>query len=150
MKKGSYNMINFKWNVYLYNINKREIVSYNVFNHSSFFNEIINLPTYNRKKFEDQLRRIMQYYFWSKSEMEIVLTSWPPYIDPQEYDRITKEINNRRAENREFRVCNVSPTVFHKIDVYDQLMMNWDQFVNYVWASCKKRKSQNNSVAAEG
>ena len=45
------------------------------------------------------------YYFWSKCEYEIIVTCNP------EWDRFKKE----------------------KIDVYDQLQLNWNKFVDYIW-----------------
>ena len=45
------------------------------------------------------------YYFWSKCEWEIILSDWPPS------DTFCKE----------------------KIDVFDQVMLNWDIFVDYIW-----------------
>ena len=51
------------------------------------------------------------YYFWSKAEWEIILSPW----------------------------CGGRDTKDIKIDVYDQVMNNWDIFVDYVFNS-KKRK----------
>ena len=44
------------------------------------------------------------YYFWSKCEYEIILSPW-----------------TGRADDI-------------KIDIYDQIMMNFDRFVGYVWS----------------
>ena len=44
------------------------------------------------------------YYMWSKSEYEIIVSPWVG-----------------RAEDI-------------KIDVYSQVHMNWDRFVDYVWS----------------
>jgi hypothetical protein len=49
------------------------------------------------------------YYFWSKAEWEIIISSWP----------------NR--DNDEL-----------KIDVFDQVMLNWEAFVDYCWSNKKK------------
>lgn len=45
------------------------------------------------------------YYFWSKCEWEIIISGWPPRDD----------FNDA------------------KIDVYDQVKLNWDKFVDYTW-----------------
>jgi hypothetical protein len=65
--------------------------------------------------------------------MEVIITSWPAYIDMPEYDRITKEIDHIRNDGRTPRVVNIAPTVGSKIDIYEQLMLNWDAFVNYTY-----------------
>lgn len=125
---------NLVWNVYRYDFNARKIETYNVFNHGGFYNDVMKIPRKDKVEFADKLRREAQYYFWSKCEMEVVITSWPPYIDENEYKRISKE-REEHIENRgnEPRVLNICPTVGSKIDIYDQLMLNWDYFVDYVW-----------------
>jgi len=76
------------------------------------------------------------YYFWCKAEHEIVITSFPPYIDKKEFNRLSSE---------EFRVCSdVRLRCGEKIDIYEQIRMNWDVFVDYVWNS-KKRGSKNDT-----
>lgn len=50
----------------------------------------------------------MKYYFWSKCEWEIIICPWVGKADDI------------------------------KIDVYDQLMLNWDKFVDYVWSEVHK------------
>lgn len=121
-----------EWNVFRYDCNTKKIVTYNVFNHSSFLANVKKLRK-DKDTFSEQLRREVQYYFWSKSEHEIVIASWPVYISKDEYERITKELTAIENRDRGFRVVNVSPTVGSKIDIYEQLMLNWDNFVEYTW-----------------
>lgn len=52
------------------------------------------------------------YYMWSKCEYEIILSPW-----------------TGRADDI-------------KIDVYDQIMMNFDKFVDYVWSFKNKNKGE--------
>ena len=33
---------------------------------------------------------------------------------------------------------NVAPEVGEKIDIYSQVMMNWEQFVEYIWSNKDK------------
>ena len=125
---------NLTWNVFRYDINARKIETYNVFNHGSFYNDVMKIPRKDKLEFTEKLRREAQYYFWSKCEMEIVVTSWPPYIDEEEYNRLTKERNEHITKRGDTpRVLNVCTTVGSKIDIYEQLMLNWDMFVEYTW-----------------
>ena len=125
---------NLVWNVFHENFNARKIEVYNVFNHSSFYNNVIKLSRKNKDEFAEQLKREAMYYFWSKCEMEIVVTSWPSYIDENEYQRLTKERNEHIEKRGDTpRVLNFCPTVGSKIDIYEQLMLNWDMFVEYTW-----------------
>lgn len=96
------------WNVYIYNINKHKIEIYNIFEHGGFYKYVREAIKNNKNKeeFVEQLKSELLYYFWSKAEWEVIITSWCG--GDKEKDAI-------------------------KIDVYNQVMLNWDSFVNYVW-----------------
>lgn len=99
--------MNLEYNVFVEDFNGKTFVPYNVFGHTAFVKDIkknFKKNADNEKEFEEDLRMSAQYYFWSKCEWEIIVSSWPPS------DRI--------------------PEV--KVDVYDQLRMNWHIFVEYV------------------
>ena len=95
-----------EWNVYYYDINRKEISIYNIFEHGSFkqeFDTLAQLDT-SKEEFADELKRMLMYYFWSKCEWETVLKPW------------VGDMN-----------------VGKKIDVYEQIKINWDKFVDYCW-----------------
>lgn len=98
---------NYSWNVVHFNINVRKMEPYNVLSHSSFRKDIKTMSVPRKPDFEDRLRRMAQYHFWSKCEWEILISEWPP--------------------------APASRNVVEKVDVYDQLRLNWDKFVEYVW-----------------
>lgn len=118
------------WNVYNHDINRGKIKTFNVFKHHSFREDVEKLLkedlTYD--EFFERLNRIAQYYFWSKAEYEMVITSWVPHIDNEELDRINKE----REEYPRYLAHHVNLDVGEKVDFYDQLHLNWEQFVKYV------------------
>lgn len=101
-----------EWYVYLEDINKRIIITYNVFNHYSFYEDLKKIIKKYKtiEDFSKELKRICMYYFWSKCEYEIIITCWP------KWDKFKEE----------------------KIDVYSQLNLNWDKFVNYIWDNKKE------------
>ena len=105
-----------KWNVYIHNYNKNKIESYNIFDHSGFTYEIKQaIKKYKDKDtFIEKLKSELMYYFWSKCEWEIIISPWVGRKEP----------------------CD------SKIDVYDQVMINWDIFADYVWEN--KNKLLNN------
>ena len=119
------------WNVYDYDINRKDINLYNVFKHHSFKQDVEELLKGNLtfNKFSKRLKNIAQYYFWSKAEYEIVITSWLPYIDNKELDRLVSE-----RENCQCRLYDVNLDVSKKIDIYNQLVINWDVFAAYVYS----------------
>ena len=101
------------WKVYCEEFNKREIRVVNIFDHRTF----CECCKQHAKKFKDDkeafaeaVRKDLMYYFWSKCEWEIILSSWPPMKD------------------------------FHdaKIDVYDQVMLNWNVFIDWLWEHKKE------------
>ena len=105
--------MNLKWNVFYHSVNKQEIVTLNVFNHWRFSEDVENnlKKIKDKDEFAEKLRHDLMYYFWSKSEYEIIISPWCG-------ERNTKDI---------------------KVDIYTQVMNNWDIFLDYVWNS-KKHK----------
>ena len=99
-----------EYNVWVYNINKQKIEKYNVFYHCGFYREVENLLKNDRLSIEDFSEKVkMQamYYFWSKTEWEIVIRPWCGCRDVEKAAK--------------------------KIDVYDQLIINWNNFIKYIW-----------------
>lgn len=99
-------VILIEWYVYYHDSNTQKIIKWNVFNHGSFKNEVDKLlkDKVTKEDLIDKLKRQLMYYFWSKCEYEIILSPW-----------------TGRADDI-------------KIDVYDQIMMNFDRFVDYCWS----------------
>ena len=101
-------MKELEWNVYVEYINHRRIEIYNIFEHAGFKEDCDKAwKEYkdNSQKFAECVKRSLMYYFWSKCEWEIILSDFFPS------DSFKKE----------------------KIDVYDQVRLNWNIFINYVW-----------------
>ena len=124
------------WNVFRRDMTTNKIETYNIFRHSRFYNDIVELKKKKLPKveFERELHSALMYSFWSKFEMETVVTSWPPYIDSDELDRLNYE--NTRSYNEHGKpyvrqAVNLVSSI--KIDIYDQVELNWDSFVDYVY-----------------
>lgn len=97
-----------KYSVFLEDVNRNTFVSYNIFEHTAFvadLKKLIEEVVFDRDVFDEELRSILQYYFWCKCEYEIVISSLIFH------DR-TKPI---------------------KVDVYKQIMLNWNVFEEYIW-----------------
>lgn len=95
-----------EWYVYYNDSNFGLIIPWNVFNHRKFASEVLETLNYydNKKNFKKELRRVVMYYFACKSEYEVVISEWVG------------------------RQANL------KVDVFMQLTLNWDAFVDYVWS----------------
>lgn len=108
--------MNLEWNVFYHSINKREITILNIFNHWKFAEDTQkNLKKIkNKDEFAEQLRRDLSYYFRFKSEYEVIISAW----------------------------CGGDGNEAVKVDIYTQVMNNWDLFLDYVWNS-KWHRSNN-------
>lgn len=105
-----------QWNVYIGDFNGRCIRTFNIFRHTAFTEgcqKIIKKyqkaekaeGVFNRDAFSDEIRRELMYYFWSKCEWEVIIDHWPPH-------------ESFKSE---------------KVDVFDQVRLNWDVFIDYIW-----------------
>lgn len=108
-----------EWYVYADNINRKTFEHFNVFDHYRFSEDTKKNFKKNKDNFEEfkeNLRRDLMYYFWSKCEWEIILSSW------------------------------VGKSEEKKIDVFDQIEPNLEIFTKYVWdfytSRRRKRKEQ--------
>ena len=97
-----------EWNVYIGGFNSRRIEVYNIFDHGGFLGDCKKAArkyAKDRDAFADAVHRSLQYYFWSKCEWEIIIDHWPHHDAWKDA----------------------------KVDVYAQVMLNWDRFADYVW-----------------
>lgn len=104
-----------QWNVIIEDFNRRKIITYNIFSHGSFMNDLWDVYQTNgenKELFLDKVRSLLRYYFWSKCEWEVIVSAWPPSEMVQE----------------------------QKLDVFDQIDMNWERFGEYVWNSRNELK----------
>ena len=102
-----------EWYVYDYDSNARRVEHFNIFEHSGFklaCRDALKKHRDNKELFLADVRGWLMYYFWSKVEWEIVISRFP---EGPEYPE-------------------------KKIDVYDQVMMNWDIFADYIWENREK------------
>ena len=128
-----------EWIVIIEDWNARQMVPYNIFDHISFVEKVQEAfkESKNKVEFEERLRHILLYYYWSKSEWEFIATSWPPYVDGEEIDRLDKEKQERIDKYGNFYRTDARLDIAKKLDVYTQVRMNWNPFVNYVWKVLK-------------
>ena len=99
-----------EWYVYRHDTNKGKIIKYNVVNTGviDHFIKMLNQIKeekghWNYDDFTAAAMQIYRYYYWGKCEHEIIIKEWV----------------GREAEE--------------KVDVFDQLMLNWDIFVDHLY-----------------
>ena len=126
-----------QWFVFERDFNAKEIVPINVFEGSSRFIDGLlrakKLYKDDYLKFAEAVKSSLMSAYWSKCEWETIITSWPPYVDGEEVDRLFKEKQKHIEEHGHFYRTDVGLEIAFKIDVYTQVMMNWDRFIEYVW-----------------
>lgn len=141
------------WNVYREDVNRQEIEIFNIFNHGSFYTDMAKIAktyrkqikdnTFDREAFANDVDRKLMYYFWSKAEYEVIITSWPPYIEIEEIDKMKSEVEdyNSKWGKKPFRV-DVNLNVAEKIDIYDQIQLNFESFIDYIIDHIKEFKEK--------
>ena len=98
------------YNVYEEDFNRKEIVVRNIFTHQSFYDSLVKIKKECKDDFaafSDRVQKSLMYYYWSKCEYEIILSGWPPKDDFKQ----------------------------EKVDIYSQVMLNWDIFIQYLWGN---------------
>lgn len=93
-----------EWNVYYYNQNNNKFEIFNVFRHSAFTHDINRVlkSGLDLAVAKEEIRKALFYYFWAKCEWEIEISAW------------------------------IGGDARIKVDVYHQVMMNFDRFCEYV------------------
>ena len=82
------------WKVYREDFNAKKIEKYDIFKRgiSGGENYFEKIAREFKKKYPDkdqwaeECRHELMYRFWCKAEHEIILTSWPPYVTPEEIE----------------------------------------------------------------
>lgn len=101
--------VKLEWNVFVHDINKRQMKIFNVFTHGRYKQEIIKLlnhrDDYTLEEFKEKVKSSTMYYYWCKCEWEILIAPWVGDFDKESV----------------------------KMDVYKQLEMNWDHYIKYLW-----------------
>ena len=97
--------MNLEWNVWCNELNTNKIKPFNIFNHCSFNKAVTDIfsKRLHMDEFEEMIDKEAMYYFWCKAEYEVMIGG--PF---------------ERGEKT-------------KIDIYSQLKLNWDRFIDYLW-----------------
>lgn len=94
------------WNVFRYNPKSKRIEEINIF-YGRFLQDVnfILKNCSTREEFDTELKGELLFYFWCKSEHEVLIKPW---------------VGDNSVER--------------KIDIYTQVLLNWQQFSDYVWS----------------
>ena len=134
------------WPVYYEDVNGRKIEVKNVFNLNwpmlaAFY--CINKCCKDESAFDffsKMIAREIGYELWARCQYEVVITSWPVYITAEELESLKKEETEAKEKGHNFCRTSVDPDIGIKVDVAQQIMMNWDNFIAYLWNNRKLLK----------
>ena len=139
--------LKLEWFVYRHDINSKKIIKYNIFDHLRFKEDVKKdlKKCKTKEEFAEKLKSNLQYYFWSKAEHEIVISSFPVHIKKEEFNRLTDEFkkDTERYGHEPYGMW-ICPDVGIKIDIYEQVMLNFSHVVNYIWLH-KRSKNEKTS-----
>ena len=93
------------WNVYRVDLNTNKVEIFNIFDHRRFHTSvrILRKTSVSKEAFAKDLDREVMCYYWCKYEYEVAIGGLS-YHDES-----------------------------IKVDIYSQVKLNWDVFVDYVW-----------------
>ncbi len=105
------------WNVYHYSHITKQIESWNIFHNIKFCEGIERIikKKYEKKVFAEEVRGELTYCFWTKYEYEITVCKYP------------------RPETNKDDL---------RVDVFDQVMLNFDAFIDYLYANIYRTKHE--------
>ena len=127
------------WNVIDYDINTKRIRVMNIFECNWVF--LKDGLLYAKKhysddfvKFASHVRQWLQNEYWSKCEYEVIVSGWPGVgFSEEDVEKLNKEIETQKEAGYKHPSVHGYDDTSYKIDVYTQVMMNWDKFINYIW-----------------
>ena len=135
------------WNVFVEDPNAHKIIPINLFEYNWVFlwDGLLYAKKHyseNFNKFADHIHNWLRHEYWSRTEYETIICGWPCKGYTQEdLDKFQEKINKVKKEfiekgyDWEPSINIPYPNPNYKMDVYTQIMMNWDRFIEYVWSN---------------
>lgn len=124
------------WKVLIEDINTKEIKRWDIFKDGELkiVAKEIKDSGCGKDEFAYHFRTHLMSKFWSRSEYEVIITSWPPRISMDELKRLQDEADTwekNYGNTPKSLTCRLN--VMQKIDIFEQLCLNWDHFIDYVY-----------------
>lgn len=122
------------WKVYVSNYG--DIEEYDVFSYGSLIEYI---KSFKKEHGEDHeaimrdLRAMLMYLFYHKYEWETEISDYTPRIPVEHIDELKEYVESYEKEyGTKLKTVSVNLMTSKKIDVFQQIDMNWDRFSEYV------------------
>ena len=132
------------WLVKNFCCNKQVIEDYDVLKYREDDIKKMKKKSTTKEEFAEALRRECMYRYWSKCEWELIIevtednrVVLKPWVGDRNVGQSTVDVTNDTSFDwRGFAELHIRKQIYKneaKIDVYDQLMYGFDDFVDYCW-----------------
>ncbi len=132
-----------KWQVYNFNCNRQTIELYNCLSSYEPTIKRLKKTCSTKAQFAESVRREMQYRFWSRAEYEVILTIrddrvyLSPWVGCRDKQACTVDVTDiwPQKDCLKFAQTMLNDKGWHgeaKIDIYDQIMFYFDDFISYL------------------
>jgi hypothetical protein len=130
------------WKVKRFDCNKQVIVDYDVLKYKEDFIKRLKKICANKEEFSERLKGQMRYYYWSKSEHELIVfidvdkVILSPWCGCREPEKASITVFEESFDWLAFANYHIGKQIYSskaKIDVYDQLVWKWNELVDYCW-----------------
>ena len=130
------------WKVKRFDCNKQAIIDCDVLKYREDFIKRLKKICANKEEFSERLKNQMRYYYWSKSEHELIISTdvdkviLSPWCGCREPEKASIRVYDKDFDWLTFANYHIGRQVFSskaKIDVYDQLLWRWNELVDYCW-----------------
>jgi hypothetical protein len=137
----------FVWHVLIHDFNTQKIKPYNVLQRREDFIKKLKKQCETRENFADALKRDLQHQYWSRCEYEMILyiENDRVYIEPligsfidgrvdvTDGDMLDWLVFVKKLLNERARYDKENNRIYVKFDIFDQLMIRFDELVEFVW-----------------
>ena len=145
------------WLVKNFNCNIQKIIDYDVIKYREDYIKRLKKKCSNKEEFSEALKRDMMYMFWARSEYELIIEIdgggriWlNPWVGCYEPEKVRIDVtDDENFDWKGFADKHIGAWFYKnqsKIDIYDQLMYKWDEFVDYCWEYRHKYQRTKNTT----
>lgn len=132
------------WLVKNFDINAQKIENYDILEYREDFIKKLKKKCTTKEEFAEELRKEFQWQYWGRAEYELVIKQtddghiWLyPWCGCRSPEDVAICVDNYEDFDwKGFAVEHINKQIFHneaKIDIWDQLEYQWDEFITYCW-----------------
>ena len=132
------------WLVTNFDCNAQVIKYYDVLRYREDYIKKIKKQCGTKEEFDQKLKSEMMYRYWSRAEYELIIKQTEdgrillsPWCGCRDEEKATIDVTyDASFDWKGFAAEHIGKQIYDneaKIDIYNQLMWQWDDFVDYVW-----------------